>query len=508
MNLEGVLVFEPVLASAARYPTRDALADVIHHLTYGELALSIERRAAVLRSAGVAPGDRVLLAAANSVDQLVTHFSILRAGAVSVPLPGGSTPERVGFITRDCAARAICADEATQGAVQAAADGRFLLGLSELSARSDVTVPLAEPADRVFDDIACLMYTTGSTGDPKAVMLSHRSLSAALSHIIEYLGCSEDDREAVMLPLSHSFGLGHAYCTLSCGGFLWVHDGLRPLKTALEALNKFDINSMPTTPSMLRLLLGPYKSIFQRSAVGLRRMVVNSERLPPDQAADVLAALPSTDVIVYYGLTEASRSTFLRLRDEPAKRHATVGTAAPRVEVGICDPAGTPLPNGIEGEVRIRGPHLAVGYWQRPYEQAGAFRNGWLHSGDLGTLDPDGYLTITGRLKDQINVGGLKISAAEIENVLRRHPRIADVAATGLPDPQGLRGEAIGIAVVRRDSELTVDSVASFCAENLDAASQPHIIALVETIPRAESGKVLKGDVQRLLLQSGGWTRA
>ncbi|UYN97241.1 MAG: acyl--CoA ligase [Enhydrobacter sp.] len=504
---DAVLVFEPVLARAARFAERPALADVSRQYSYGQLGCAIEQRATVLRSLGIAPGDRVVLASDNSAEQLATHFAILRTGAVSVPLPGSTPVDRLDFIARDCTARMICVDTRALAGARAGGE-RTILSLADLSRRGEEARQLAEPAGRTPDDIACLMYTTGSTGDPKAVILTHRSLGSALSHIIDYLGCSAADREAIVLPLSHSFGLGHAYCTLWCGGFVWVNDGLRPLKAVLDALTRFEINAMPTTPSMLRLLLGPYRQAFLRNAGGLRRMVVNSERLPPDQAAEVLAALPGTDIVIYYGLTEASRSTFLRLRDEPAERHGTVGRAAPRVEIGICDASGAPLPSGSEGEVRIRGPHLAVGYWQRPDEQAAAFRDGWLHSGDLGTLDSEGYLTITGRLKDQINVGGFKVSAKEVEDVLRRYARIADVAVTGISDPQGLRGEAVAVAVVGHDRDLTAEEVAAFCADHLDAAAQPQRIAMVDAIPRAESGKVLKGDVQRLFQSGDGWTRA
>lgn len=503
------LVHEPLLAHSIGHPDRPALADIDQQFTYGELASAIEKRATILRSAGIAPGDRVVLVAANAAATLITHFAILRAGAVSVPVGNGLTTERLSFIARDCAARAICADDGAQAVSRdvAGAD-RLLLGVGELAILGQGTTRIDHPAGRGPDDVACLMYTTGSTGDPKAVVLSHRSIGNALAHIIEFLGCSEADREAIVLPLSHSFGLGHAYCTLSCGGFLWVNDGLRPLKAFLDALPKLAINAMPTTPSMLRLLLGPYRTPFLRSAAGLRRLVINSERLPPEQAIELLDAMPQSDAIVYYGLTEASRSTFLRLRQEPSDRYRSVGKPAPRVEIEISDPQGAFVSRGVEGEVCIRGPHLALGYWQRPEEQAATFRNGWLHSGDLGVIDDDGYLTITGRLKDQINVGGLKVSAAEIEGVLRRHPGVADVAVTGVPAPDNLRREMIAIAVVARHADFAADDVAAFCAQNLDATAQPHRIAMVKAIPRAESGKVLKGDVQRLVLDSPGWKRA
>jgi long-chain acyl-CoA synthetase len=495
----GPLVFEPLLFGAAAHPDRGAIADDKRQLTYRELADAVERQATVLREQGIAPGERVALAARNSVDQVVAHFAILRAGAVSVPLAGATPPNRLGFIVRDCDARMICVDQVTEtAAVEAAGDGCKRMTLEELSRSAGLAAPLAEPASRSRDDIACLMYTTGSTGDPKAVMLSHRNLCNALSHIIEYLGCDETDREAVVLPLSHSFALGHAYCTLFTGGFVWVNDGLRPLKTVLDAMPRYGINAMPTTPAMLRLLLGPYRVPFLRSAAGLRRMVVNSEPLPPDQADELLAALPATDVVVYYGLTEASRSSFLRLRKEPRERYGSVGRAAPRVAIEVHGDDEAPVPPGVEGEVCISGPHLAVGYWRRPEDQAATFRSGWLHTGDLGTLDADGYLTITGRLKDQINVGGLKVSAAEVEAAIRKHPMVADVAVTGIPDRDGLRGEAIAAVIVAANPSLSAAEIAATCAAHLEPAAQPQHILLVDAIPRAESGKILKGELRRL----------
>ncbi len=494
-------IHERILARARIHPDRPAIADLEREFTYGQLASAIEHRASALRAAGIAPGERVVLAARNSVDQLATHLAILHAGAVSVPLAGSTNATRLAFVVDDCDAAAICTDRPTQ-----IGGPRKKFTLHELSGLGDKRLALGDFSVRPTDELACLMYTTGSTGEPKAVMLSHRSLANALAHIIEFLGCSDADREAVVLPLSHSFGLGHAYCTLSCGGFLLINDGLRPLKSVFEAFSALSINAFSTTPSMLRLLLGPYRVPFLQHAAGIRRMVVNSEPLPTEQAADVLTMMPQTDVIAYYGLTEASRSTFLRLRDEPKHRWRSVGKAAPRVEIKICDPAGAPLPNGAEGEVHIRGPHLALGYWQRPGEQSTAFRDGGLYSGDLGVLDREGYLTITGRLKDQINVGGLKVSATEIELILRRHPRIIDVAVTGIPDPQGLRGEVVAVAAVGADSALDAGDIADYCAKNLETAAQPHRIAIVTTIPRAESGKVLKGELQRLIIDqfSGG----
>jgi long-chain acyl-CoA synthetase len=492
-------LLEPLLAQGARSADREALADSKQHYTYGQLVAEIQRRAAVLHEEGVDAGDRVVLVATNSVDQLRGHLAILFAGAISIPIEGTVADDRLSFIAGDCKPTAIVADDkASAVAAKIAADGQTVLSLGRWAARSRAVAP-SDHHRREPDDIACLMYTTGSTGLPKAVVLTYRSLGSALDHIIEYIGCSSSDREAVILPLTHSFGLGHAYCTLLCGGFLWVNDGMRPVGVVLDALSRHQLNAMPVTPSMLRLLLGPYRVPFLNKAAGLKRLVINSEPLPLEQAKDIVKAFPQADLIVYYGLTEASRSTFLRLHEEPVDRYQTVGRPAPRVQVQIRNEAEELLSADMEGEVCLKGPHLAAGYWHRPDEQAQTFRDGWMHTGDLGTLDRDGYLTITGRIKDQINVGGLKVSATEVESALRLHPLVADVAAIGLKDPDGLRGEVVAVAIVARDPSLSVSDVAAFCETNLAIAAQPRRIVLVDTIPRAATGKTLKGDLRRML---------
>jgi long-chain acyl-CoA synthetase len=456
----------------------------------------IDACAAGLVDAGVSAGERVILLGANCVEYLVGHFGILRAGAVSVPLSFAAPAERVRFVASDCGARLICTASAAwdeEGVAAVAVDGL----VRDHAGRTAAT-------ERADTDVACLMYTTGSTGRPKAVVLTHATVSRALAHIVEYLGYSGDQREAIVLPLSHSFGLGHAYCTLHTGGFVWVHEGLRPPKRVFEALTEHHITALPASPAMLRLLMTTYRKAFLEHAAGLRQMVVNSEPLPPALAEDLLESFPKLDLVTYYGLTEASRSVFLRPRDEPAERRSLAGKPARNVSIGIFGAENDELAENEEGEVRIRGPHLAAGYWKRPEEQAAAFRLGWLCTGDLGRVDHDGYLTITGRIKDQINVGGLKVAAGEVERVLRRHPLVADAAVTAVLDPQRRRGEAVGALVVTRRGGVTEDDLVRHCADELEPHMLPTIVQFVTAIPRAETGKILKGEVRRMLEQTDG----
>jgi acyl-CoA synthetase (AMP-forming)/AMP-acid ligase II len=193
----------------------------------------------------------------------------------------------------------------------------------------------------------------------------------------------------------------------------------------------------------------------------------------------------------------------LRPRQEPAARASAAGKPARDVQIGIFGVGDDQLPENEEGEVRVRGPHVATSYWKRPDEEATAFRLGWLCTGDLGRIDHDGYLTITGRLKDQINIGGLKVAAGEVERVLRLHPLVADAAVTAVADPQRRRGEAVGALVVGRDG-VSEEDLVRHCSDELEPHMLPTIIQFVTAIPRAETGKILKGEVRRMLEQIDG----
>jgi long-chain acyl-CoA synthetase len=493
------LLVDPIMSWARSSPARAAVADRNRSLSYAEFAREIDAYAAGLSDSGVGPGERVILIGANCVDYLVAHFGILRAGAVSVPLSITTPADRIRFVRDDCGARLICTTSANWSH-----DALVAVRVDELVRNERGR---CVETQRVESDIACLMYTTGSTGRPKAVVLTHATIGSALAHITEYLGYSGEEREAIVLPLSHSFGLGHAYCTLRAGGFVWVHEGLRPPKLVLQALTQQQITAMPASPAMLRLLMSSYRKMFLEHAVGLKQMVVNSEPLPADLAEDLLESLPHLDLVTYYGLTEASRSAFVRPRQEPTARRTVAGKAANKVELGIFGSDDRQLPAGEDGEVRIRGPHLATGYWNRPDEQAAAFRQGWLCTGDIGRLDQDGYLTITGRIKDQINVGGLKVAAGEVERVLRLHPLVADAAVTGIVDPQRRSGEAVGALIVARDG-MTEEDLVRHCSDELEPHMLPTVVRFVSAIPRAQTGKILKGDVRQMLEQIDGTSPA
>lgn len=499
---------------AARDPGREAVADPRQRLSYGELASRVQRTSALFRRLGLRRGGRVNLLMKNSVSQIVAHFAVLHAGGVSVPLPPTMRGERLSHCYRqtepdlvvidsplESIARAVMGEEAGARLItERESEGAVAASLADAEREPDGD----EVAGRDATDLACLMYTTGSTGLPKAVILSHETLANSLRNIVQFVGYDGASREAVVLPLSHSFGLGHVYCNLATGGFVWVDDGMKRLKRLMDALTGFRIDGLPCTPSMLNILMGKFRPYFVQHAQGLRFMVVNSAPLPAAMTAELRAALPRLRILVYYGLTEASRSTFIDLSRDGPERYASVGPAAPNVEIGVFDMEGRRVLDDVEGEVRIAGDHLGLGYWRGAEETAAAFVDGWLRTGDLGFLDDQGYLTLTGRADDQINVGGLKVLPAEVERVLTGYPQVSDAAVAEVTDPLGIVDSAIGALVVPAEGGIEVDDLRAFCTDRLERFMVPSVIRIVSAVPRAESGKILREEVRRRLREDSG----
>jgi long-chain acyl-CoA synthetase len=470
-----------VLSTTTIYPERDALADHRETLTYTQLASEAKRVAGLLQYFGLHPGDRVIVSAGNSVRQIVAHYGVLFAGGTVIPI-GTDVPEnKFSFLVEDASAKLIARND---GIYNTSNDR--LATYEEARSQAEVCTPLTG------ERLAAIMYTTGSTGQPKGVMLSHNTLTSALAHIQDYVQYTGDERELVVLPISHSFGLGHVFCNHMAGGSVYLENGLTRMKRIFNILYEKRITGMPATPTICQLLLGRYKEKFLESAKHLQLMVVNSAPLMPETTKNMLSEMPHLRLIIYYGLTEASRSTFITLSDVDEAYFRSVGPAAKRVEITT-----------LEGEVCIKGPHLFSGYWNQPDETEKAIRDSWFHTGDLGVIDEQGMLMITGRIKDQINVGGLKVSSQEVEKILKQHPNIEDLAVVGLDDPAHLKGQIVGALIVPQESvddeQAFNEDIKQYGAQYLESYMLPEVIRLTDKIPRSASCKVLTGEVQACL---------
>ncbi len=491
-----------IFRSAEINGTRIALSDVNGTLSYNEVIVAVHAVARYLRLSGVSIEVPVILSVRNSIAQVVCHLGILAAGGVSVPLPTNLSASQLVFYLEDTEAKFVLTDSVLEG--MSAKATSILVGrqwIDDLVA----ALPTTEGLEPTYSkgkrsQLACLMYTSGSTAKPKAVRLTHGGVLNSLRNIVEYLNYNGEQREAVVLPLSHSFGLGHVYCLLVTGGFAWIDDGLKRPKRFLAALKEHNITGFPATPTAMQMLMGPYRSLFLQAAKNVSYIVVNSAPLPPEVTSEILAELPEMNVHVYYGLTEASRSTFVNLSNEAAERFRSVGRATPNVEIVARSEAGRDLPAGEEGEIWIAGDHLADGYWHAAEETARAFRDGWLRTGDLGVVDKDGYLFLQGRVTDTINVDGLKVSPLLVEEALKQHPAVGDAAVCGIADPNGILNEVVGALVVLSE-EIDVDLLRIDCSERLEKFMVPVLIFAVDEVPRADSGKFVRRKVSELMMR-------
>lgn len=438
--------------SAARWGQRLAVADAAGSLSYAGLLDQASRVAGWLIKNGVRPGDRVTLQLANGTRFVTAHFGVLLAGGVSTPLdPALPEPQLKDIISR------------TEPRVELNAESPWeeALGAS----------PLPAAVKRAPGDLATLMFTTGTTGRPKGVMLTHANVLAALRNIVKFIGYTESDREVITLPLSHNFGLGHLYCNLMCGGAVYLENGLARVGRVLKAIEAFGATGFPTTPTGVAMLLDRYGEVFRERGSKLRFMVVNSAPLPPERAAQLQGLLPQLDILVYYGLTEASRSTFISLSKSGPSRYASVGPAMPGVDLRI----------DATGEVRISGPTVSPGYWREEELTARSFDGGALRTGDLGRLDDQGFLYLTGRADDIINLGGYKVNPADVERVVDRFPDVRESAVAG-------EGEVIVYYV--SDALPDEDALLRHCRAFLQSHETPTRFVRVETLPRTDSGKL------------------
>ncbi|WP_127996414.1 class I adenylate-forming enzyme family protein [Piscinibacter defluvii] len=486
--------------SAARLPGKVALVAGTRRLSYAELQAQVHGLAGALVEAGVAPGDRVLVMLENTPEFAVAVHAVLAAGAVFVPISALAKTDKLAFIANDTHATALVTEPALAPAWRTALARiptlRRVLVAGETGADPrergwPAAAPRGPAVAREPQDLAALIYTSGTTGRPKGVMLSHHNMTSAWAMVQAYLGLREDDVIGLALPPAFSYGLYNLLMGLGLGAtVVQEHQAAFPVKLA-ETLVRERVTVFPGVPTLYAALLDLLPK-FDLSA--LRLLTNAAAALPEPHLQRLRAALPQARLLSMYGLTECKRASYLE-PDQLERRPGSVGRGIPGQEHWLIDEQGQRLPHGSTGQLVIRGPHVMLGYWERPEETAERLRPGTapgerlLYTGDLFRSDAEGYLYYVARLDDIIKTRGEKVAPREVENVIYQLDGVTGCAVVGVPD------EALGQAVrayvtLRPGCTLTERELIRHCLARLESYMAPKSVAFVDELPRTDSGKI------------------
>ena len=489
-------------ATAARVPDKVGIRLDSAEVSWAALHRAAATVAAQLQAAGLQVGDRVSLILPNVPAYPVAFYGTLLAGGIVVPMNPLLKAGEIQYFYEDSGVRFsfVWPDFADEAAKAAAETGTRLvvcgpMGPAEgqFDASESSGAPVLEPVERADDDTAVILYTSGTTGKPKGAELTHFNLHRnAQRSASDIMQIAEDDVIMGCLPLFHVFGLTCGLNTsVQRGCTLSLLPRFDPAK-AIEMFGRDRVTIFQGVPTMYAAILN-HPDAEQADTSSLRTCVSGGSAMPEA----VMAAFEKKfgcQILEGYGLSETSPVASFNMPDKPTKP-GTIGRAIPGCEMKLVDVDGSDVPRGGIGEIAIRGENIMKGYWNRPEATKEAIPDGWFRSGDLGTVDDEGYFTIVDRKKDMIIRGGMNIYPREVEEVLYTHPDVLEAAVVGVPDEY--MGEEVGAAVVLRPgSTTTLEDVQTYVKERLAAYKYPRRIWLLDELPKGPTGKILRREVR------------
>ncbi len=474
-------------------------------ITYESLRWQVFDVAAALRASGIAPGDRVAIALPNGPATIVSFLAASLA-ATAAPLNPAYRYEEFKFYLDDTNARVLVAPPEGAEEARRAAEERGIPILSAVTDAEGVT-RLNGVGERTGGELwpapentALVLHTSGSTGRPKRVPLSHRNLAASIENIVRTYALGPEDVSLCLMPLFHVHGLmASLMATLRTGGTVVVPAKFNPL-SFWRTVRDHRVTWYSAVPTIHQLILARIGNERPAGAENLRFIRSCSAALAPETARRIEARI-GAPILEAYGMTEASHQMASNPLPPAARKFGTVGPGT-GVRISILSDQGEHLPPGQLGEVVIQGPNVIQGYENNPEANATSFVGGWFRTGDQGVLDADGYLRLTGRIKELINRGGEKISPREIDEALLTHPAVAEAVAFGVPHPTW--GEEVNAAVVLREGgEAAEPELIAHCRDRLADFKCPKKVHIVQSIPRTATGKIQRGNVAKALAGAG-----
>ncbi len=499
-----------LMDSAERFPEKPALFFEKKWYTFSQIEIQSNQLARLFLESGIKKGDRVAFYIENSFEYVVTYYAILKTGAITVALNTELTPTNVQYILQDCQVTALVVGK------------KFVKRLLPLFKESSIprlffwqkksaipeaefsSEPIALPEafnsfpgtfspTRIIDlDVASIVYTSGSTGQPRGATLSHLNIVTNTRSIVDYLQLTENDRIMVILPFYYIYGKSLLNTHFFVGGSVVIDNRFLFPNVVLQTMQEQQATGFAGVPSTFTILLHR-SNIRNMKFEHLRYVTQAGGAMAPAVQKEVAAVFAPAKLYIMYGATEASaRLSYLDPEDLPRK-WGSIGKGIPNVELFIADSRGNPLPAGQEGEIVARGANIMLGYWNHPEETKKVLKHGLYYTGDIGKMDEEGFLFVVGRSKDMIKIGGNRASAKEIEDALYEHPAVADAAVIGVPDET--LGEAPKAFVVLKNNSSEEDiqnELIRFLKDRLAAYKIPKFFEFRDSLPKNKSGKIQK----------------
>jgi acyl-CoA synthetase (AMP-forming)/AMP-acid ligase II len=487
--------------AAFKWPQREAIVSERGRWTYEQWEARSNRLAWALAKQGVSKGAHVATIFLNGNEVLETYMALLKLGAVIVPLNVRLSSQELHYIVdHSDAGHLILEPDFIKPIEEIRGDlpkvKRYLVsgedaphGMTSLEEISSGQPQDPPPVQVDEEDIACILYTAGTTGRPKGVLLSHRNCVWAAVNIACDIDLRPEYRVLMVFPLFHAAAFIIFVSNLFLGCTNVTMRSFDP-RRVMELVEQERISRMTFPPTVWNFILQlPDLEKYDTSSV--RSLSSGAESMPLETKKRLLELFPNAGLGESYGMTE-SAATITTLRPEHVlEKMASVGMPFVNVMIRIVDESDRDVPQGEVGEILARGPNIMVGYYKDPQATAEALKGGWLHTGDMGRVDEDGFLYIVDRKKDMIISGGENIFPREIEEVLYRHPKILEAAVIGLPDP--VWGERVHAVVALKPGEsMTEQEVIDFCKAHIASYKKPKSVEFVERLPRSPAGKVLK----------------
>lgn len=445
-------------------------------ITYAALLKNIQRAAAFLSERGVCRGDKVLLSAQKEVEFIYFYFASHMLGAVNVVVDAKNSQEHIDYIASVVKPKISIGVESDR---------------CESLLYSTVSIPDKGKEEGIVDieetDPADIMFTSGTTGNPKGVVLSHFNIYSSASNINGFIGNASDDVEFLGLPICHSFGLGRLRCNMLLGSTIVLHNGFANLKAVFDSFEEYKVTGFGMVPAIWAYIRKFSGARIRKYADQIRYIEIGSAAMPMADKEALIELFPDTRICMHYGLTEASRALFLEFHE--SKNHLdAVGTpVSDNVEVRIMDEEGNVLPAEEEGEVCIKGNMVTKSYYLSTDNQ-NAFFGDYFRTGDWGRKDNEGRFYLAARKKELINVGGKKVSPIEIEDALSEIG-VGDSMCIAVKDPDGILGEVPKVLLVKGTFFISIEEIKAALRDKIEAYKMPKIFEVVDGLPKTESGK-------------------